>query len=113
MKWLGKIVLGIVAAVVSMLAALQLLLPNTTCTVSEKQIDTLVLEKMFYDDAKRIFGCDGSLESKADYGEIVIETYAWRGAVWPYGAFEGVFVNHQLHGTSKTWLNLQLSAKKD
>lgn len=103
-KWIVVAMLAFAAWIGSTLAAMQLLLPATACTVSETQIDGLKLEAMSYADVKRVFGCDGKLAARQDYGAIVIETFVWRGEAWPYGAFEGEFINGQLHGTRKTWL---------
>ena len=90
----------------------RLTLPRTSCSVTEAQIDSLELSKMSYDDVSRRLGCAGALKSREVYGTLVIETYGWRGAAWPFGEFEGEFINHRLEGTSKTWLNLELSGRK-
>ena len=106
-----------VASVGAMIAAgaygiARLMLPRTTCSVTEAQIDALVLSNMSYGDVSRKLGCPGARKSREDYGALVVETYAWRGNVWPFGEFEGTFMNGRLEGTSKTWLNLELSATK-
>lgn len=108
-KWILMASLALAAWIGSTLAAMQLLLPTTACTVSETQISHLKLESMSYADVRRVFGCDGKLAARQDYGEIVVETFAWRGNAWPYGAFEGEFINGTLHGTRKTWLTLAVN----
>ncbi|MES1180071.1 MAG: hypothetical protein ABUL43_02630 [Hyphomicrobium sp.] len=102
----------IVAVVAASYGVARLTLPETSCSVTEAQIDALVLSKMSYDDVSRALGCAGARKSREEYGTIVVETYAWRGAVWPFGKFEGEFINGRLEGTSKTWLNLELSGRK-
>jgi hypothetical protein len=102
----------IVATAAAAYGVARLMLPETSCSVTEAQIDALVLSKMSYDDVSRALGCTGARKSREEYGAIVVETYAWRGAVWPFGKFEGEFINGRLEGTSKTWLNLELSGRK-
>jgi hypothetical protein len=65
--------------------------------------------QMNYDAAKKLLGCDGVLESKEDYGQIIVEHFAWRGVAWPYGRLRLEFMNNRLQGTQKLWLNLSLS----
>ncbi len=88
------------------------MLPNTSCSVTEAQWDALQLETMTYGDVKTALGCDGALASKENLGEIAIEIYQWRGDAWPFGRFEGQFINDKLHGSSKLWLNLKAEATK-
>jgi hypothetical protein len=85
-------------------AVARAMLPKT-CAVTEAQFEKLSMQ-MSYDKAKELFGCDGALESKEDYGTIVVEHYAWRGSVWPYGRVRAEFVNNTLQATEKFWLNL-------
>jgi hypothetical protein len=47
--------------------------------------------------------------SKEDYGQIIIEHFAWRGTAWPCGRLRLEFINNTLQGTQKLWLNLSLS----
>jgi hypothetical protein len=68
--------------------------------------------QMSYEAVKQSLGCDGVLVSKEDYGQIVIERLAWRGAAWPYGRLDLVFINNTLQGTQKLWLNLSVSLSK-
>lgn len=110
MKWIIIVSAAIAAWISSTLAALQLAAPATACTVSEAQIAAVKLESMNYADVTKLFGCEGKLAGREDYGEIVIETFAWRGEAWPYGAFDGEFINGVLHGTKKTWLNVKISS---
>jgi hypothetical protein len=96
--------------VVSGITIARALLPNSACTVTEAQVDSLVLEKMSYAGVRTKLGCDGILINSDDYGgKLIIEDYAWQGDVWPYGKLEGHFINGILHGTSKTWFNLAFS----
>ena len=112
MKWIIIVSAAIAAWLSSTLAALQLAGPGTACTVSESQIAAVKLETMTYADVSRMFGCEGKLAGRRDYGEVVIENFAWRGEAWPYGAFDGEFINGVLHGTKKTWLIVGISAKE-
>jgi hypothetical protein len=99
--------LVVVAAVATTIAVARASLPNT-CAVSESQFDKLSMQ-MSYDAVKKLLGCDGVLVSKEDYGQIVIEHFAWQGATWPYGRLRLEFINNTLQGTQKLWLNLSLS----
>lgn len=114
MKMLA-IVLGLIMALPALaIAVARATLPKTSCSVTEAQLETLVLEKMSYDDVKIALGCDGVLASKQDFdGVVLIETYQWRGDAWPFGRFDGEFINRKMHGTSKLWLNLKVSADKN
>ena len=109
--WLLKAVaIGLVVIAVGSAATIAVarsLLPKT-CDVAEAQIEKLSMQ-MKYDEVKSVLGCDGVLQTKEDYGQIVIEHYAWRGAAWPYGRFRAQFINNTLQGTQKHWLNLSLS----
>ena len=109
---LAAIALTVVIAALS-IAVARALLPKTSCTVTEAQIDGLVVERMSYQDVKTGLGCDGLLTSREDIGgTILTEDYAWRGDAWPYGKFEGHFINGKLHGTSKIWLDWAYAASK-
>jgi hypothetical protein len=107
LKVLAVLFLVVVAAVAATIAVARASLPNT-CAVSEAQFDRLSMQ-MSYDAVKKLFGCDGVPVSKEDYGQIVIEHFAWRGATWPYGRLRLEFMNNTLQGTQKFWLNLSLS----
>ena len=101
--WSGVSVAGLGIAVA------RAALPASKCIVTQAQIDTLQLEKMSYADVSSKLGCDGVLKRRQDYGgQIVIEDYVWRGEAWPYARFEGRFINRQLHGKNKVWLNIKV-----
>jgi len=107
LKVLSVLLLVVVAAVAATIAVARALLPNT-CAVSEAQLDELSMQ-MNYDAVRKLLGCDGMLVSKEDYGQIIIEHFAWRGTAWPYGRLRLEFINNTLQGTQKLWLNLSLS----
>jgi hypothetical protein len=106
-KMLGVLLLLVVAAVGATIAVARASLPNT-CAVSEVQFDQVSMQ-MNYDAVKKLLGCDGVLIAKEDYGPIIIEHFAWRGAAWPYARLRLEFINNTLQGTQKLWLNLSLS----
>lgn len=106
-----------VAALGAVMAALGLSvarasLPASDCAVSEAAIAALELEKMSDRDVIQRLGCDGVHAIEMDAAGLRIENVAWQGDVWPYGLFEAHFINGVLHGTKKTWLNLEISANK-
>jgi hypothetical protein len=107
LKVFAVLLVAVVAAVAATITVARASLPNT-CAVSEVQFDKLSM-RMSYDAVKKLLGCDGVLVSKEDYGQIVIEHFAWRGATWPYGRLRLEFINNTLQGTQKLWLNLSLS----
>jgi hypothetical protein len=109
LRALAILLVVLVAGTVATVAVARALLP-TTCAVSEAQFDGLSMQ-MKYDKAKELLGCDGVLVSKEDYGQIVIERYAWRGDAWPYGRVRLEFINGTLQGTEKRWLNLSLGLR--
>jgi len=106
LKWLAIVLLLVVAAAGTAVAAARALLP-ATCEVAEERYNRLVME-MSYAKAKELLGCDGVLVAREAYGQIVIEYYAWRGAAWPYGRLRLQFINDTLQGTEKLWLNLSV-----
>jgi hypothetical protein len=110
LKMLSVLLLVVMAAVAATIAAARASLPNT-CAVSEAQFDGLSMQ-MNYDAARKLLGCDGELVAKEDYGQVIIEHFAWRGAVWPYGRLRLEFINNTLQGTQKLWLNLSLSMNR-
>jgi hypothetical protein len=81
-------------------------LPASSCTVSEAQIDKLVLEKMTQADVVAQLGCDGVHTVELNAEKLRIENVSWRGDVWPYAVFQGQFINGVLHGTDKRWVKL-------
>ncbi len=113
MRRLLFVFLILAAGAAGALAVARGLLPGSKCVVTEVQLDGLVLEKMSYDDVRSALGCDGILVSRQQYGDSIrIEDYAWRGDVWPYGRFQGTFINQKMHATSKTWFKLTIAANK-
>jgi hypothetical protein len=84
-------------------------LPASACDVSESAIATLELEKMKESDVVSRLGCDGVHAVELDDPQIRIETVSWRGDGWPYAVFEAYLINGILHGTKKTWLNLNVT----
>ena len=58
----------------------------------------------------RKLGCPGSLRSVEVIGdELRFQTRVWAVDVWPYGEFRGEFINSQLHGMTKAWLDLSVT----
>lgn len=103
----------VVAAIAATIGIARATLPATACAVREAEIDKLSMN-MTYDKAKALLGCDGVLLSAEKFGDtLVIESYAWRGDVWPYGRFRAEFFNKTLQATYKLWLNLSISKTKD
>jgi hypothetical protein len=107
LKVLAVLLLVVVAAVPATIALARASLPDS-CIVAEAQFDKLAMQ-MSYGTVKELLGCDGVLVSKEDYGQIVVERFAWRGAAWPYGRLRLEFINNTLQGTQKLWLNLSLT----
>lgn len=103
--------LGILAAAIG-LAVARSSLPESACAVSEEAIAGLRLEATTEAEAIAMLGCDGVRSVESDEPPLRIETIRWRGDAWPYAAFEAMFINGVLHGTKKTWLNLELSGNK-
>jgi hypothetical protein len=90
------------------LAAARWTMPASACAVSEDAIATLELEKMTLSDVVARLGCDGVHAVELDDPRIRIETVSWRGDGWPYAVFKAHLINGVLHGTHKTWLNLNV-----
>jgi hypothetical protein len=110
LKVLGLVLLVACTALAATIGIARALLP-ATCDISEAQFDKLAME-MEYAKVKELLGCDGVLVEKQDYGQIVIEHYAWRGAAWPYARVRAEFINNTLQGTNKLWLDLKLTWSK-
>ena len=101
--------LSIVAAIAVAIGIGRATLPASECAVSEAQIDRLAMN-MTYDAARSMLGCDGVLLSQEKLGDsLLIEAYAWRGDVWPYGRFRAEFYNKTLQATHKLWLGLSIA----
>jgi hypothetical protein len=99
---------GVIVIALAGVAVARALLPDTACSVTDTQYRALSME-ISYDKARTVLGCEGVLISRSDLGDLVIETYAWRGAAWPYGRVETVFMNRTLQKSSLLWLDLKLS----
>jgi len=56
--------------------------------------------KVSYDKARDLLGCNGQLVSRQKRGELVIESYAWRGTGGLYGRAEAVFIDNALEKKS-------------
>jgi len=103
---------SIVAAIAVAIGIARATLPASGCTVSEAQIDRLAMN-MTYDAARSMLGCAGALLSPEKLGDNpVIEAYAWRGEVWPYGRFRAEFYNKTLQSTHKLWLGLSITRSR-
>jgi hypothetical protein len=116
MKILVKVLLSIFLLLPAVTIAIaRATLPQNACNVAVGKIDKLGLETMSYADVKAALGCDGILRTREVFGgnELVLETYSWRIAAWPYGRFDGEFINGKMHGKLELWFNLQLSGNKD
>jgi hypothetical protein len=109
LKGLGILALAIVTAAGATITVARALLPGT-CDVAEDRFDKLSMQ-MSYEAVKEALGCGGVLVEKEDYGQgqVVIEHFAWRGAVWPYGRVRLQFINNTLQGTEKLWLHLRVT----
>lgn len=85
-------------------------LPPSVCAVEEERFDRLILEKMRYGEVKTRLGCEGVRIAYQKYSDdLILETYAWRGAAWPYAVVKGEFINGVLHGTEKRTITLSLN----
>lgn len=77
-----KIALGIGFAAVLAISGVGVareLLPQTSCRVSESQIEALILEEISYSEVRGVLGCDGVLLARQNLGdEILLEDYGWR-----------------------------------
>ncbi len=101
---------GLFAAAALALVVARAALPANACVVTQQQIAGLVLETMTYADVTNALGCDGIAQATTDYGSgLVIKSYAWRGKAWPYGRFDGKFINGRLHQIDTAWLNIQVT----
>jgi hypothetical protein len=103
---LGLVALG--AAVWEALLIAPSFEPRSTCAVTEDKISSLEMNRPYAEIAAKL-GCAGVLQKhEALSDELVFDTYAWRGAGWPYSSFKGEFINGTLQGTNKLWLSLSL-----
>lgn len=109
MKKLFAVLGGLAALPVGTIALARINLPATTCKVAQAQINQLELGKISYDGVAHVFGCEGELAKREDFGSLRIETYRWRGDAWPYGVFAGHFYNGVMHGTDVRSLSVNLS----
>ena len=109
LKIMATGLIGILAAISITIGIARATMPATSCTVTEAQIDTLVLEKTTYAEVASKLGCDGVKKVKLDAGQLKIENISWRGDAWPYAKFEGHFINGVLHGVDKRWIRLNLT----
>jgi hypothetical protein len=102
------LLLAVIVVAIAGFGIARALLPRSACSVTEAQYRALSME-MAYEKARSVLGCDGVLLSKQTYGDIVIETYAWRGTAWPYGRVQTTFINGTLQGTDLRWLDLSFT----
>lgn len=98
-----KLVLGVAAigllGAAAAIAVARFSLPKSACVVSPEAVSGLELEKLDRAGVIAALGCDGVLSKRDDYGgKLLVEDYAWRMSVWPYGRFSGHFINGVLHG---------------
>jgi hypothetical protein len=107
-KVLIGVILAATLAVSIAVAAARLTLPASDCEVPFERLEKLKLEHMGYGDVAALLGCDGIRTGRADYGKVQIEDYAWRLAAWPYGRFDGHFINGTLHGTAHRVVKINL-----
>jgi hypothetical protein len=87
-------------------------MPQTACSVSHAGYQALPM-KVSYDKAKGVLGCDGKLVSRQERGELVIETYAWRGTGWLYGRAEAMFIDNALEKKSFTSVGLTVNMESN
>lgn len=79
------------------------------CRVSRAALDTLVLEESL-ETVVRKLGCPGSVRSvEVVAGELRFQIRIWQVDVWPYGQFTGEFINGELHGMTKAWLDFSVT----
>ncbi len=79
------------------------------CRITLAALDTVALEESLATVATKL-GCPGALRSV----EVLTEDLAFQTRVWmldvvPYGEFRGEFINGQLHGMTKAWLDLSVN----
>lgn len=102
----------LLASAASIAVARSLYLPRTTCSVTPEAVEALDM-KLTYAEASRRLGCEGVLTKREVWSpELRQEIYQWRGAVWPFGRFEGVFYNDSLEAKEARWIVLNLSAAR-
>lgn len=79
------------------------------CRVSPAALETLVLEESLETVVQKL-GCPGAVRSVQLIGEeLRFQTRVWQVDVWPYGQFTGEFINGELHGMTKAWLDLSVT----
>jgi hypothetical protein len=87
-------------------------MPQTACSVSHAGYRALPM-KVSYDKARGLLGCDGKLVSRQERGELVIQSYAWRGTGWLYGRAEAMFINDVLERKSFTSVGLSVNMESE
>lgn len=98
----------VAASAALLLAAQAVLLPATRCLVERETAEGLAMLQS-YTAVRDKLGCDGEFAGRDSWGPVVRERYRWRGNTWPFGMFEGVFYNGELHGKDVRWISLNLS----
>ena len=105
----------LIAAPAAALTIARATLPRSSCDVSLDLVEKLKMEKMNYREVAAVLGCDGVLSKRDDVGgtgQFVFEDYGWRLDAWPYGRFDGHFINGTLHGTAHRIIQLQWTPTK-
>lgn len=76
------------------------------CRVSLAAAEAVTLMQSL-DTVEAALGCPGSVRSIEVLSEdLAFQTRVWMLDVLPYGEFRGEFINGQLHGMTKAWLDL-------
>ena len=76
------------------------------CRISLTALETVALEESLETVTQKL-GCPGRLRSVEVVGDVLrFHTRVWPIDVTPYGEFRGEFINGQLHGMTKAWLDL-------
>lgn len=79
------------------------------CLVPRAALETLVLVEKLETVVQKL-GCPGAVKSiEVVGGELTFQTRVWMIDVFPFGQLTGEFINGELHGMTKAWLDLSLT----
>ncbi len=86
--------------------------PHTSeppCRISKEAAESVALEESLTSVVTKL-GCPGALRSVEVLTEdLAFQTRVWMLDVMPYGELRGEFINGQLHGMTKAWLDLSVN----
>lgn len=98
-----------VAIVVSGAAEARPVTHDPPCRASLSAVEVVALEQSLETVAAGL-GCPGTLRSVEVLAEdLRFQTRVWQIDVWPYGELRAEFINGQLHGMTKAWLDLSVT----